>query len=112
MDVRAVVMESLEGTPLEVIAFFRLGGEVPLMPRARAVVAVGVRHEGGVASTCSTHVVRELLLRVDVALARARIGSRRVDAQAELLPRIFDPLGVWLVDLDDQITEGPLLKTA
>jgi hypothetical protein len=112
MDVREVVARSLEGTPLEVIACFSLregdSPVAPVMPRARAVVAVGARsaHPEG-------RALAELLLRVDVALARARVGSRRIDPQAALLPRIFDPVGVWLVDVDVRATgEPPLLKTA
>jgi hypothetical protein len=98
MNVRKIVLRALEGTPLDLIASFSLRAEddrtSALMPRARSVIAVGLRGAQYRAD------LEQVLHRVDVQLALARVGSRRIDPSHALLPRIFDPCGVWLVDVD------------
>jgi hypothetical protein len=99
MNVREVVLDALDGTPLEIIACFSLRGEdertTHLMPNARSVIVVGAPH-----GAPSPRDLEGALHRVDLSLALARVGSRRVDATAALLPRLFHALGVWLVDVD------------
>jgi hypothetical protein len=99
MSIREIVLRALEGTPLDLIASFSLHAEddgvSALMPRAKSVVVVGARR--GVTAPAE---LERVLLHVDMALALARIGSRRIDPSAALLPRIFDACGVWLVDVD------------